>query len=131
MIEIWQECASFQTANQRIAHQVRRIIKKGWFSDLEIQEIYQKINNGQNSNTVPDTSGINNEKQPNRNEPPNSENKSTTQLQNTELNNLDQTLTQEQNVNLENLKRIMISEKTTLQTLRNIEWRTVNTEKNR
>ena len=33
-------------------------------------------------------------------------------------------------VNLENLKRIMNSEKTTLPSLRNIEWRTVKTEKN-
>ena len=62
MIEIWlEECASFQTS-QSLADQVRTIIKKGCFSDLEIQEIYQKINNEQDSNTVPDTLGINNEK---------------------------------------------------------------------
>ena len=35
-----------------------------------------------------------------------------------------QTLSQEQKLNLENLKRIMNSEKTTLPSLRNIEWRT-------
>ena len=42
MIEIWQECASFQTTSQSLADQVRTIIKKGWFSDLEILEIHQK-----------------------------------------------------------------------------------------
>ena len=54
------------------------MIKKGWFSDLEILEIQQKINNEQDSNTGPDTSSINNQKQPNRNEPPTSENENTT-----------------------------------------------------
>ena len=58
MIEIWQECASFQTS-QKLTDQVRTIIKKGWFSDLEILEIHQKINNEQDSNTVPDTSNEN------------------------------------------------------------------------
>ena len=78
MIEIWQKCASFQTS-QRLANQVRTIIKKGWFSDLEILEIHQKINNKQDNNTVTDTSRINKQKQPNRNELPTSENGNTTQ----------------------------------------------------
>ena len=38
MKEIWQKCSSFQTS-QRLADQVRTVIKKGWFSDLEILEI--------------------------------------------------------------------------------------------
>ena len=42
MIEIWQECAKFQTTSQRLADQVRTIIKKVWFSDLEILEIHKK-----------------------------------------------------------------------------------------
>ena len=58
MTEIWQECARFQTTSKRLADQVRTIIKKGWFSELEILEIHQKINNEQDSNTVPDTSRI-------------------------------------------------------------------------
>ena len=61
MIEILQQCASFQTS-QRLADQVRTMVKKGWFSDLEILEIHQKINNQQDSNTVPDTSNINKKK---------------------------------------------------------------------
>ena len=56
--------------------------------------------------TVPDTSGINNEKQPNRNEPPISENGNTTQP-NMQPNKPEQTLTQEQKTNLENIKIIM------------------------
>ena len=44
MIEIWQECASFLATNQKLAYQVRTIMKKGWFSDLEIIEIHQKMN---------------------------------------------------------------------------------------
>ena len=59
MIEIWKECASFLITSQRLADQVRTIIKKGWFSDLEILEIHQKMNNEQDNNAVPDTSRIN------------------------------------------------------------------------
>ena len=49
MIEIWQECANFQTTSQRLADQVRIMIKKGWFSDLKNIEIHQKTNNEQDS----------------------------------------------------------------------------------
>ena len=52
-------CSSFQTTSQRVAYQIRTIIKKGWFSDLKILEIHQKINNEQNDNAVPETSRIN------------------------------------------------------------------------
>ena len=110
MIEIWQGCASFQTTNQRLTDQVRIIIKKGWFSDLEI---HQKIDNEQDTYTLPDTSSINKQKQPNRNEPPTWENGNATQSNKTQPKNPEQTLTQEQKVNVENLKRIMSSEKTT------------------
>ena len=108
MIDIWQECSCFLTS-QRLAGQVRTIIKKGWFSDLEILEIHQKINNLQSSYTIPDTSNINKQKQPNRNEPPTSENGDSTQP-NTQPNNPEQTQEQEQKLNLENLKRIKNSE---------------------
>ena len=81
-MEICKKCASFQTTSQRLADQVRTVIKKGWFSDLEILGIHQKVNNEQDRNTIPDTSGINKEKQPNRNEPPTSENGNTTQPNN-------------------------------------------------
>ena len=58
MIEIWQECAWFQTASQRLADQVRTIIKKGWFSDLEIQVICQKtIFRKYRKNILPKSSG--------------------------------------------------------------------------
>ena len=46
-------------------------------------------------------------------------------------NNLEQTLTPEPKVNLESLNGIMNREKTTLPSLRNIELRTVKTEKNK
>ena len=101
MIKIWQECASFQTS-QILADQVRIIINNGWFSDLEILEIHQKINNEQDSYTISDTQSINNQKQPNQNELPTSENRNATQP-----NKAQQTLTQKQNVNPENLQRIM------------------------
>ena len=42
MIEIWQERSTFQTTSQRLVDQVRTIIKKGWFSDLELLEIHEK-----------------------------------------------------------------------------------------
>ena len=74
MIEIRQEYSNFQTTSLRLADQVRTKINNGWFSDLEIIEIHQKINNQQSNNTEPDTSNINKQKQPNRNKPPTSEN---------------------------------------------------------
>ena len=45
MIEIWQECSTFQTTSQRLADQVRTITKNGWFSELELLEIQQKNKN--------------------------------------------------------------------------------------
>ena len=114
MIESWQVCANFQTTSQRLADQIRTIIKKGWVSDLEIQKIHQKINIEQNSKTVPGTSSINKRKQPNRKEPPTSENGKSTQSNNTQPSNPEQTLTQEQKLSLENLMRNMNCEKTTL-----------------
>ena len=65
MIEICQECASFQTTSQRLSDQVRTIIKKSWFSDLEIQEIHQKTNDELESDTILDTQSIDKQEQSN------------------------------------------------------------------
>ena len=51
MMEIWLELTNFQTS-QRFADQVRTIIKKGWFSDLDVIEIHQKINDHQSCNNT-------------------------------------------------------------------------------
>ena len=102
MIEMRQECTSFQTTSERFADQVRTIIKEGWFSDLEILEIHQKTNNIQDSKTISDTPSTDKQEQSNQNELPISENRNTTTPNNTE-----QTPTQEQKINLENLKKIM------------------------
>ena len=69
MMEIWQELSIFQTTSQRLADQVRTIMKKGWFSELEIIEIHQKINDQERRNTSPDTANINKRKQPIQNQP--------------------------------------------------------------
>ena len=90
--------------------------------------MHQKINNQQDFNKISDTPSIKKQKQSSQNEPPISENRNTSKPNNTQPNNTDQALTQEQKVNQENLKRIMNGEKTTLLSLRNIEWRTVKTE---
>ena len=65
MIEIWQECASFQTTSQRLADQVRTIMKNGWFSDLEILDIHQKTQS--QDSTITNTSSGANQKQHIRN----------------------------------------------------------------
>ena len=59
MIEIWLEFSSFRTTSKRKADRVRTIIRKGWFYDLEILEIKQIINNGQDCNAISDTPSIN------------------------------------------------------------------------
>ena len=124
MIEIWQESATFHTTSQRFADQVRTIIRKGWFSDLEILEIHQKTQT--QDNTIPITSSGANPKQHIRNELPTLENEYATVP-----SHPTETLSQKPQTNLENLKRIMNSEKTTLPSLRNIEWRTLKTETNK
>ena len=103
-------------------------MKKGWFSELEIIEIHQKINDQERRNTLPDTLNINKQKQPTQNEPT-SENGNPTQQNTTQQNNL--VLTQEQKLILKNLRRILNSEKTTLPSLRNIEWRIVKAKTNK
>ena len=130
-MEIWRELSNFQTISQRLADQVRTIIKKGWFSDLEIIEIHQKINNQCSNNTLPGTSNINKQKQPIWKEQLTLENGNPRWPNTAQSNNPKQTLSQEQKLNLENLKRIMNSEKTTLPSLRNIEWRIVKAETNK
>ena len=119
MIEIWHVCASFQTTSQRLADQVRTIIKKGWFSDLEILKIHEKMNNGRDDNTVLDTSRIIKQKQ-NWTENFGKWKRHTTKERTTKKP-----------------KRITITrkkgkswkfKKTTLPSLRNIERRTVKTE---
>ena len=77
------------------------------------------MNNQQDSHTVTDTSNINKQKQTNRNEPQTSEHGNTIQS-----NNPKQTLTHEQ----KSIKKFMYREKTTLRSLRNIEWKTVKTD---
>ena len=86
MIVIWQECASFRTS-QKLADQIRTIIKKGWFSDHDILEIHQETNNWKDSNTTSDTPSMDKQEQFKRNEPPTSENRNTTQPNDTQLNN--------------------------------------------
>ena len=131
-MEIWQELSNFQTTSQRLTDQVWRIIKNGWFSDLKIFEIYQKINAQQiTENTLPGTSNINKQNQPIRKEPLYSENENSTQLNSAQPNKPEQTQLQEQKLNLENLKRIMNSEKITLPSLRNIEMGIVRAETNK
>ena len=124
MIEIWEECASFQTTSQRPSDQIWTIIKIGLFSDLEIPEIHQKTQT--QDNTIQDTSSGANQKQHIRNELPNLENECATVP-----GNPTETLWQEQQTNLANLKRIMSSENITLPSLRSIKWRTLKIERNK
>ena len=84
MIEIWEESARFQTTSQRLADQVRTMIKKAWFSDLGILEIYRKINIKSKQDkyqikiTKTDTTNIEKQEQSNRNEPQTNNNHNTT-----------------------------------------------------
>ena len=44
VMNTWIESAKFNITNQRLANQVRVILRKGWFSDLEILEICGLVN---------------------------------------------------------------------------------------
>ena len=122
---IWQELSNFQTTSQRLAHQVRTIMKKSRFSELEMIEIHKKINDQERRNTHQISINKNSSSKMNqirKMETP-------TQPNTTQQNNLE--LTQEQNLILKYLTRILNSEKTTLPSLRNIKWRIVKTETNK
>ena len=113
-----------QFLDNKLADQVRTIIKKGWFSDLEILEIYPKI--PKKYNTIPVTSSDANQRQHTINELPTLENKNATLPSDPE-----ETLSQEQKRNVENIKRIINREKTNLPSLRNIELTTLKTQTNK
>ena len=81
-----------------------------------------------NYDALPDTSNGVKQKQPNENERLTSENENTTLPNDIQSSSHKETLSEEQKINLENVKRIMNSEKTTLPSLRNIEWRTLKIE---
>ena len=127
MLKIWQERSTFQTTSQRLVDQIRTIIKKGWFSDLELLEIHQKTLK-QNFDTVPDTSSHAKQTQSNEKEPQTSANENTTLPNDTLPNNQEETLSQEQKVNLEHKKRMMNRKKTIQPSLRNIEWKKLKIE---
>ena len=76
-------------------------------------------------------SNKNNAKKKKKKELPTSENENITHLNNTLPSNYEETLSSEQQTNLENIKRIISSEKTTLPSLRNIEWKTLKIETNK
>ena len=71
MIEIWEECTRFQKTSQRLSYQIRMIIKKGWFFDLEILKIHQEINRElkQDSNTITEPSNTEKQEHSNQKEP--------------------------------------------------------------
>ena len=81
---IWQECVSFPTISQSLADQVRVIIRKGWFSDLEMLEILQKTNSEQDINTISNKPSIEKQEQSNRNYLETSENRNIPLPNNTE-----------------------------------------------
>ena len=87
MIEIWAECTWFNTRSQRFADQARKILKKGWFSDLEILEIYQQINREiyqQEHTTLTETLNTEKQEPSNWSEMQNNGNWNTTNLDTTE-----------------------------------------------
>ena len=118
MIKIWIEFARFKRTILRLADQVWTITKIGWFSDLEILEIYQQIYRKtcqQTSNTVAET--LNTVKPENSNQTLLDNDPSTTDTQT-------QILTKEEIVNIDTIRRIMAEKKTTLASLKNQDWRT-------
>ena len=68
MRKIYAESPRFNTTNQKLVDHVRMIFRKGWFSDLEIQEICAQMNSKEYDQGHPTRIGtLNSEKQ----EPPN------------------------------------------------------------
>ena len=116
------EFVCFKTTNQRPADQLKTITKNGWFSDLEILEIHQRIyrqTHQQTPTTVTETLNTGKPEIPNQT------------LHNNDrytANTLTKTLTQEEQMNVDMIKRIVSEKKTTLPSLRNQDWRKVKSE---
>ena len=84
------------------------IIKKGWFSELEILQMRQKVNRksrSQDPNTVIGTPKTEKRGPSNRNKPQSNENRN-----NTHPNLTEQALTQEKEMITENIKKIVWQE---------------------
>ena len=122
MIEIWANSVRFSTS-QRLADQARMIIRKGWFSNLEILEIYRQTNS-EDSLTRSET--LNTETKKKQNKLPNPitiQNSDERKVANPSITK--QMFTQEDKINVELIKKIMIEHKTTLLFLRNQDWKKV------
>ena len=99
------------------------IIKKGWFSQLEILEIHQQIkreSSQQDPNEIIHTP--NTEKQSNRTEPQSNNNRNTRHL------NTEKDEHKKKKMNVEDIKRIMSKKTTTLPSLRNQDKKILKTE---
>ena len=51
MLDVWNCVGPFQTTEQRLADQVRQIKLKGWFSDIELDEIKRNLQRNDTSDT--------------------------------------------------------------------------------
>ena len=88
LIEIWKQCIRYKTTNQRFGDRARTIIKKGWFSDLEILEIHQQMNRKscqQDTNTIIETLNIEKQEPSNQIKTPSNRNRNTTPSINSKL----------------------------------------------
>ena len=125
MKEIWAESARFNRTTQRLADQARIILKKGWISDLEVLEICKQVNTEEYSQDSPF---------PNRNtkcwkkEPPNRIKKENTENQNPKLPSTPKQMLMQDKINLELMNKILSEKKTTLPSLRNLDWKNVMIE---
>ena len=101
MIEIWAVSAQFNAISKRLADQARMILMKGWFSDLEIIEIYQQVKREEYQQNLIYIETLNAEKQeaPNRIETQNKEKRKFTHPSNTKM------LTQEVKINQKLVKK--------------------------
>ena len=93
MLEICLELSNSLTTSQSLADQVWTIIKKGWFSDLEVLEMHRKINDQQSgTNTFHSTLNNNKQIKPIRKEPPISKNENSTKPNTAQPNKPEETL---------------------------------------
>ena len=121
MVEIWTKFARFNTTGQRLIDQGWMILKKSWFSNLEILERSQQVNWEKDQvDSTTRTDGLNTENQEplNRTKTQNNENWNITHPNITK-----QILIQEDQINLEFIKKLWLKNKTTLPSSRNQNWK--------
>ena len=128
MYEIWQEKGLFSVSEQRLADQANQIIKKGWLTKVELEELQRRLNSQSELEINPDdvdeysvveeSNGMDGEVEQSNDE---SDVNVETPLDDNELLEVTKPLTPEEEKMLVRLKQILCEDRKKIPSLRNVD----------